>query len=549
MLRGDHAKLQIFVGSVAFFVIAAVLIALLLSPDLLLSGKSVEDLQVSPSTNTVISLENTHLGTSAWKIPGGREATTQVQAYASATSVQPGQKLTFYVSTQKDGTPYLIAIYRLGWYGGYGGRLMTSTSYQIGHAQGYYDGVNKTLVKCASCLVNSSTGLVEANWKPSYTLTVPADWVTGVYLAKVIDTYGMQTYIPFDVRGNARSRYVVVTSDTTYAAYNDWGGNSLYDGDGKSYTGEETFLPRGTKVSFDRPYMQGNGSGQVLLYEINAILWLERQGYDLSYISDVDLHENPAQLLHHGAYLSLGHDEYWTKEMRDGVEYARDQGVSLAFLGADAAYWQMRFEPDSKGVPDRTIVCYKVETALNNLALDPFYGKDNTRVTARWRDPVLGRPENALIGIMFSDLTSKRPGFPLHVDVQAKTPLLAGIGLRPGQIVGCDLVGYEWDHVFNNGATPAGLQVLATSPTLNDDGKADFSNTTYYIAPSGAMVFATGSIYWTLALDTYRYKIDNSYAAGDPCAVGSRMEEPAVQKLMSNVMDALLKTSSRLRET
>ncbi len=168
-----------------------------------------------------------------------------------------------------------------------------------------------------------------------------------------------------------------------------------------------------------------------------------------------------------------------------------------------------------------------------------MYGKDNTRVTAQWRDPILARPENALVGIMFSDLTSKRQGFPWHVDAPANSPLLVGTDLQGGKSYNCDLVGYEWDRVFNNGATPARLKVLATSTTLNDDGKSDFSNTTYYIVPSGALVFATGSIYWTLSLDAYRYQIDDAYAPGDPC-VRRPLEEPGMQKLMANVMDALV---------
>ncbi|HAG97905.1 MAG TPA: hypothetical protein DCL75_03340, partial [Ktedonobacter sp.] len=107
---------------------------------------------------------------------------------------------------------------------------------------------------------------------------------------------------------------------------------------------------------------------QVLAFEANAVHWMERQGYDLSYISNVDLHDDPAQLRHHHAYISLGHDEYWTKQMRDGVERARNDGVGLAFLGANASFWQMRFEADSAGTPDRTVVCYKVSTLQNDLA-------------------------------------------------------------------------------------------------------------------------------------------------------------------------------------
>lgn len=519
-------------GDVVFIVfIGVALVALLFSISLFSYGTNRARPQSTaiPTSNAIVR-ENALPGTSDWQIPGGEGATTQIQAYASATSVSPGQALSFYVSTQVEGTSYSIGIFRLGWYKGQGGRLMLSQANSVGHAQGYYDASDHHLVGCNSCRVDKQTGLVEGNWLPSYTLTVPSDWITGVYLAKFVDANGMQTYVPFDVRGNAHSAYVAITSDTTYAAYNDWGGYSLY----RAF-GSREIDNRGVKVSFDRPYTQGNGSGFVLDFEANAIRWLERQGYDLSYISSVDLHEDPAQLLQHRAYLSLGHDEYWTKEMRYGVERARDAGVGLAFLGADAAYWQIRFEPDSAGIPNRTIVCYKVLTGNHDLARDPLYGKDNTRVTAQWRDPVLNRPENALIGIMYSSLTDsqQRLGFPWQVNPLAKSPLLDGTGLQPGQQYGCDLVGYEWDRIFNNGATPPGLQVLGVSQTMSKYNTADFSNTTYYIAPSGAMVFATGSIYWTTVLDSYRFFTDQMCAGQNPVVLG-------VQKLMANVMDALV---------
>src|SRR5207249_415007 len=149
-------------------------------------------------------------------------ASTQIQAYAGATSVQPEHKLPFYVSVQENNTPFSINIYRLGWYGGFGGRLMGSWANQVGHAQGYYDLLGHRLVGCNSCHADKAKGLVEANWQPSFTLTIPSNWITGVYLAKFIDVNGMQTYAAFDVRGNSFSRYVAVTSDITYQAYNKW---------------------------------------------------------------------------------------------------------------------------------------------------------------------------------------------------------------------------------------------------------------------------------------------------------------------------------------
>ncbi|HEY4389570.1 MAG TPA: N,N-dimethylformamidase beta subunit family domain-containing protein [Ktedonobacteraceae bacterium] len=477
------------------------------------------------SIDNAIVRENAHPGTRDWYIPAGKVATTQIQAYVGARSVAPGHSLAFYVSTQEAGTRYAICIYRMGWYHGLGGRLMTTIQALRGQAQGYYNPHTWTLVHCRTCYVNTQTGLIEARWKRSYALTIPSGWTTGVYLVKFIDAHGFQSYTDFDVLGNNRAAYAVVTADTTYAAYNNWGGRCLYADNSKP-------VPA-SKVSFLRPSTQQNGSDQVLIFEADAIHWLERNGYDLSYLSSIDLQTNAAQLLKHKAYISLGHDEYWSKEMRDGVESARDHGVGLAFLEADDAYWQVRFEPSTTGSANATMVCYKVSTFNHDLSRDPLYGHDNARVTSQWRDPVVNRPENALIGIMYSHFTHKQRGFPWQVNQRATSTLLRGTDLVPGQEYDCGVVGYEWDRVFSNGATPRGLQILATSATVSDRGKPDSSNTSVYIAPSGAMVFATGSIYWTAALDTYRYNPD-AKCAGKNIIVGG------IQRFMSNVMAGLV---------
>jgi hypothetical protein len=527
-------------GTVA--VVALAVGKVLPSSDTQQSGRgTIPTAPSQPEANPIVA-ENASSGTTGWQIPPGAEATTEIQAYVSARSVTPGQSLTIYVSTQKEGTPYTLAIYRLGWYQGTGGRLMSSVQL-TGKAQGYYVTSTFQLVNCPTAYHDPITGLVEARWQPSYTLPIPHDWTTGVYLVKCIDEKGKQTYTTFDVLGNESAPYIVVTADTTYAAYNNWGGQSLYPASSKGH------IPA-TKVSFDRPSMMQQGSDQVLVFEANTIRWLEREGYNVSYMSSIDLHTHPEKLLHHQAYLSIGHDEYWTKEMRDGVEAARDTGVGLAFLEANASYWQIRLEPNSQGDPNRTVVCYKVLSANNTasdsggvvtnaLTQDPLFGVDNTRVTSLWRDPVVGRPENAMVGIMYSDYNSKLRGTAWTFDPQISgasllhSTLLQGTGLYAGQSFHNSLVGYEWDKVFENGYTPPGLQILATSPVLSIEGIHDTSNTTYYIAPSGALVFATGSIYWTAALDRYRYDwtLNGTIEA---------QEITEIQQLMKNIMRALL---------
>lgn len=477
-----------------------------------------------------IKVENSYPGTTGWRIPFAATNSTQIQAYAGATSVSPKQPLTFYVSTQVPSLPYSVYIYRLGWYGGKGGRLMYASKH-FGQAQGYYDPISEKLIGCSTCFQDPKTHLIEANWRPSFSLTIPTYWVTGVYEATFADAYGVQAAVPFVVRGNPSAAYVVVIADNTTAAYNHWGGYSLYTGpDYKSKS-------RAYAVSFDRPepgwsYLGGNG----LPYEIDAIRWMERQGYDLSYISSVDLDEHPEQLLKHRAYISLGHDEYWSFAMRNGVENARTHGVGLLFFGADDAYWQIRYAPDSLGHPDRRIICYRKAT------LDPLYGKENALVTVQWRQAPVNRPENALIGIMYLSNRTSPPGFPWVVSPTASSPLLKGTGLMPGNSYGCDLVGNEWDTIFENGATPPGLTVLASSPVISYVQKKQISNTTYYIAPSGAFVFASGSTFWNYALDDLRMWDTSNMALAlqaHPC-LGRSHAVPGIQKLMANVMQALI---------
>ncbi len=538
---------------VTIFVVAGVLLGFFFLSPSLFSGSGGSAGTVSPGgasevggsgnptgsqNDNAIVRENDQPGTSAWQIPSGSIAYTEISAFAGATSVAPGKSITFYVSTKEPGTHYSVNIYRLGWYGGTGARLMSSSQDHIGQAQGYYDQKNYQLVNCNTCTINP----VETNWKPSYTLTIPNDWVTGIYLAKFIDKNNMQTYTPFDVTGSATSAYIAMTPDTTYAAYNYWGKFSLYVEDGPTTDS----VHKDYQVSFNKPYQDHYGASQTLSFIVQAVRWMEMRGYDVSYMSDVDLQVNPATLLTHKAFLSLGHDEYWTKQMRQGVEAARDKGIGLAFMGANAIYWQMRFAPDKAGVPNRTIICYKVEIAHNDYARDPMYGVDNSVVTSYFRDPVVNNPENTLMGEMWNGLTHAQNGFPWTVDPSAaNSPLLKNTGLQAGQTYGCGIVGYEWDRVWqpltvadNAGmiSVPAkNVHILSTSKVKDEGGGDDTSNSTYYIAPSGAMVFDSGSIRWSAALDNYR-------PDPDPVCDASHNNKsvPELQALMGNIMDALI---------
>ena len=134
--------------------------------------------------------------------------------------------------------------------------------------------------------------------------------------------------------------------------------------------------PRAVKVSFDRPFAD-DGSGLVLNWDIQFIRWVEQAVYDVTYSSDVYTHANGGELLNHRAFLSIGHNEYWSNEMVNSVQNARDAGINVAFFGANPIYWQVRYEASAAGVANRVLVCYK------NATIDPVQGPTTT---VRWRD-------------------------------------------------------------------------------------------------------------------------------------------------------------------
>jgi hypothetical protein len=292
-------------------------------------------------------------------------------------------------------------------------------------------------------------------------------------------------------------------------------------------------------VSFARPYASDpygvrlDGAGDFLRrWEYNAVRFLEREGYDVTYTTDVDTHQRALAErgvpLPHRVFLSIGHDEYWSSPMREHVERARDLGMHLAFLGADACYWQIRFEPSAAGVPDRTIVGYKEAAgALDPLALDGRPQNDRL-ITGRWRDRPVSRPEQRLVGVMYA-------ADPVDADIvvsQAEHWVFAGTGLRNGDGLR-GLLGYEVDAM--GGDAPDSIVRLSHSPFADQGaaGKTRYADMTIYTAASGALVFAAGSIQWSWGLDGYNA----------PAWHSLRVSE-AAQRMTKNLLDRMLQTAT-----
>src|SRR4051794_5036009 len=353
--------------------------------------------------------ENAKPGNTGWQIPTSGntvadDASGQIKGYASATSVNKGESIGFNVSVNP-AQSFTLDVYRLGYYGGLGGRLMKSFGTVSGGTQ-------------PRCPRDATTGMVECHWSQSASLSVPSDWVSGIYVGVLTNAQHFQNYVPFTVRDDARASDLLLQQTvTTYQAYNNYPfSKSLYEfnsGGPATVTG----TTRAAKVSFDRPY-KDNGAADLLAYEVNFVGWMEQKGYDVTYATDVDIHADPSRLLSHKGLLSVGHDEYWSKEMFDGWEAARDSGRNLGFFGANAAYWQVRFESSSSHVANRVMVAYK------SAALDPVKGPTST---VQFRS--LGRPEQRLIGVQQSAVEGG--SFP-YVVQNSSTWVYAGTGFSDG---------------------------------------------------------------------------------------------------------------------
>ena len=440
--------------------------------------------QTLAATNA-IQQENSLPGDSTWDDFSANLDPTVLSGYSSPISINHGQTVNFYVTTTASSVT--IDIYRMGWYGGTGARHMETL--------GTYTGQHQAIPN-----PDPVTGMVVCNWQKTASLTVPSSWVTGVYLAKLTGNTGNKSFIFFVVRNDGgHEDFVFQTSVTTYEAYNVYGGTSLYN---NNTNGSVFPYPHATKVSFDRPFIpgDGNGAGQFLWWEYPMLRWAERNGFDMTYTTDIDTDLNTNPLTNHKAFFSIGHDEYWSKAMRDNVQAAINAGVNMGFFNGDSMYWQVRFEPNAAGIPDRVMVGYK-DFATTNQAPgpDPMWGVNNAIVTTHFRDDPVNSPENAVMGVMFMDQNKsvERP----YVITNASNWIFANTGFVNGSSVS-GIVGYEYDAVFNNGLTPPGLTILSNSPVDGMNGTSN-ANSTIYTAPSGARVFAAGTIAWSYGLDNF----------------------------------------------
>ncbi|HLI56089.1 MAG TPA: N,N-dimethylformamidase beta subunit family domain-containing protein, partial [Actinomycetota bacterium] len=484
-----------------------------------------------PPVTSVIACENSKPGDppSDWEITTSGDQT--LQGYATQMSVDVGQTVSFKVDSTA--STYHYDILRLGYYGGDGATKVAS---------GLAPLVQYPNQPQPACIISNGatggTGEIDCgNWSVSAQWAVPANAVSGIYLAHLYrsDT-GTGSLIPFIVRNDASTAAIVVQADDeTWEAYNSYGGNSLYTCAVECPNDNPGGYKGAFAVSYNRPFNTADAHFNTWFIsdELPMIKFMEANGYDLTYVAATDMDSNASLLTSNGhkVFLSMGHDEYWSGNQRTNVTAAQAAGVNLAFFSGNEVFWKTRFAAsiDGSNTPQRTLVCYK-ETHLDAPA-DP---EDPPTWTGSWQDPRFsppadgGRPENALTGqemavnCCTTDITVPSAYADLRIWANtAVAKMTPGSSQSVTLAPGVGVLGYEWDVPSDNGFSPPGLFYLSSTPSTQSQVFDDYGTNvttatviqhlTEYKAASGALVFGAGTVQWDWGIDP-----SNANGSADP---------------------------------
>ncbi len=448
-----------------------------------------------------VSAENSHPGTSAWRLPGppsdvGGLARGGVSGYVAAEAVSPGQIETIYASAPGSAR-IQIRIFRMGWYGGRGGREVL-------------DSVPLATVRQPQCPHDFETGLTECRWHPTLSFRVPPALPSGVYIVRLSASTGESDCL-FVVRAAHPEPLLAELPTSTYEAYNAWGGDSLYPG-GQDRVGI-TGTTQGVEVSYDRPYDSVTGAGQFFARDVAMVHFLERYGYPVSYTTSESVDADPGQLRGVRAVIDFGHSEYWSARQARAFATARDRGTALLFLSSDTLAWRIRYAAHGQ-----VIVGFKEHAALDPDRADP---------TGPFPGGGASLAGSAYLGCIAPRLS--QPGPPTY----RYYAWHAAPGLKPSWLfahTGIDgttaipgIVGYELD--MPTSLTPPGTQLIGygaapcmpAAPGEPQPGPGqNLAETTLYTARSGAIVFSSGTLGWELGLAPVPSASPDAPRAPDP---------------------------------
>lgn len=434
-------------------------------------------------SSTIIA-ENRLPGTTSWRI-NGNVSPTVVQGFANRTYAQEGQNVTLYVDSHAD--TFRAVAYRMGWYQGLGAREIWSSPVELAVAQ-------------PACMLSTATNMVScADWHPSVVMPVTSVFVPGDYLIKLIVGERAASYIPLTIWDpSSTAAYVIMNRSLVEQGWNTYGGYSYYKGEGACIIDDMSYPPcdRARVVSFDRPYDTGDGASDFLTNEYPLVQLMEREGLDVTYISDITLSEYPGLLQHHKVLLSLDHDESWTYSERIAVRDAVARGVNVVYFGAAAMVRHVRLQSSPLGA-DREEVDYRdsAEDPLNVVG-SPMQVTGNT-----WESPPAEWSPISQIGEEYSGYLE--PGVRASMVISdASSWVFRGAGLQNGSTL-AGVIGSDFDHVIPG--SPSNVEILAHSPISTGDATVSgsrwngesYSDMVYFTSATGyAGVIDTGNNVW-----------------------------------------------------
>ena len=424
-------------------------------------------------------VENARPGATDWTIGTGPQAspytsdiTGAVSLYTTQTSAACGESVGLKISSAM---PVTLTAYRIGYYGGLGARKVWTSP----------DPVATSLQ--AGATTDPTTQQVSTTWPVSAQVAITGDFVPGVYLLEASDGVNA-AYAPLTVRDDTRRHDVLIQQATaTWQAYNSFGGHNFYNGS--------------NTLSYDRPYVEGQGSGQFLSLEQGFIFWAERHGIDAAYWTDEDLHRYGAQVPERAGTLILpAHDEYYSEGMRQALSSAVLNGVNVLNLGANTVYRRIVYSPD-----------------LRTFTLD--------RAKSSFRAWGSAWDEQSILGAQY--YCSGASG-----SLTAGTSWLWA-GIPEGtQISG--LVNGENDLVWSRAPSPAGVAVLATGTGTCHWGETTRADVVAHVAPSGAHVF-NGSTFAFSCFLVARCPSNWHSTDGGPLEI-SAQDQAEVSQMITNLM-------------
>lgn len=264
-------------------------------------------------------------------------------------------------------------------------------------------------------------------WPVATSFTIDPAWSTGFYLIVIRAERDGEVFERehFLVVREAEpvAPIALVLSTATLLAYNDWGGANAYRGlgddplidEGSPYQSAARPIGRGilrkppgaprqrveaeavppkwepryetSEWARQRGYSRHHADAFWATYERELVVWAEAEGIELAYLTQQDLHEDPSALEGYACALFVGHDEYWSWEMRDVVDAFVERGGNVARFGGNFL-WQVRYQDDG-----RTQVCFK-DADADPIAATP----DAARTSVQWDHPIIGRPAAPAMG-------------------------------------------------------------------------------------------------------------------------------------------------------